>query len=82
MFSAADELNKRGLLKGLGHIRRVVAPPTLRRLGEQLVALHTPASPDYAARFGIVKSEGPSAASKTPSVRPTPRGGFASTLRP
>ena len=49
---------------------------------EQLVALHTPASPDYAARFGIVKSEGPSAASKTPSVRPTPRGGFASTLRP
>ena len=53
MLSVEDELNRWGLLKGIGGIIRFVAPPTLRAVGRQLVAMHSPATISYAARFGI-----------------------------
>ena len=53
MLSVEDELNKRGLLKGIGGIIRFIAPPTLRAIGQQLVAMHTPATSNYATRFGL-----------------------------
>ena len=89
MFSVEDELNKRGLLKGVGHISRFVASPTLRAIGRQLVALHTPATIDYAARFRIAKPESPRTVSKAPSARPprvvsspAPRSGSRRQARP
>jgi len=69
MFSVEDELNKRGLLKGIGHITRFVAPATLRAIGRQLVALHTPATVNYAARFGITTAQGPRTVSRGSEVR-------------
>ncbi len=53
LFSVEDELNKRGLLKGLGHLSRMVKSETLRAIGRQIVAMHTPGNVDYAARFGV-----------------------------
>jgi hypothetical protein len=64
MFSVEDELNKRGLLKGMGRLTQVVASSTIRAIGRQLVALHTPATIDYAARFGIAKPPGPRGAGR------------------
>jgi len=61
MFSVEEELNKRGLLKGMGHLSRLVASATLRAIGRQLVALHRPVTIDYAARFGIAKPPAPRA---------------------
>jgi hypothetical protein len=59
MFLVEDEVNRRGLLKGIGHITRFVALATLRAIGRQLVALHTPAPINYAARFGIATAQDP-----------------------
>jgi hypothetical protein len=73
MFSVEEELNKRGLLKGMGHLSRLVASATLRAIGRQLVALHRPATIDYAARFGIATLPGPPTGPHGPSARP-PRG--------
>jgi hypothetical protein len=70
MLSVEDELNKRGLLKGVGHLRRLVASATIRAIGRQLVALHTPATIDYAARFGIAKPRSPRTVSTPSSARP------------
>jgi hypothetical protein len=70
MLSVEDELNKRGLVKGIGHISRFVSSTTLREIGRQLVAMHTPATIDYAARFGIAKTSGFAAAPKVPNPRP------------
>ena len=61
MLSVEDELNKRALLKGIGHIMRFVSSPALRAIGRQLVALYTPATINYAARFGIA----PASATRT-----------------
>jgi hypothetical protein len=89
MFSVEDELNKRGLIKGLGHLTRLVGSATLRAIGRQLVALHTPATIDYAARFGIAKPPGPRTTPRTPSAHslresPTPptRSGVRRLARP
>ncbi len=68
LFSAEDELNKRGLFKGVGHIIRFVEPATIRAIGRQLVALHTPAIIDYAARFGISKPANALTVSKASSA--------------
>jgi len=57
MLSVEDELNKRGLFKGLGGISRFVASPTLREIGRRLVAMYTPATINYAARFGIATAQ-------------------------
>jgi hypothetical protein len=77
MLSVEDELNRRGLLKGVGHLSRLVASPKLRAMGRQLVALHTPATINYAARFGITAGSSPQIASRvnvtrSPRVSPAP----------
>jgi hypothetical protein len=72
-FSVEEELNKRGLLKGVGSLGRLVTSATLRAIGRHLVALHTPATYDYATRFGIAKPSGSRTVPQTASVRP-PRG--------
>ncbi len=79
LFSVEDELNKRGLLKGLGHIGRFVASDILRAIGRQLVAMHTPASIDYAVRFGLAPSKGSGSRSAAPE-NPLRFAGKSSTL--
>jgi hypothetical protein len=80
MLSVEDELNKRSLLKGLGHISRFIASPTLRAIGRKLVALHKPATFDYAARFGIPTMATPGTVSTASDARP-PRVALAPTPR-
>ncbi len=79
MLSVEDELNKRGLLKGVGHISRFVNSATIRAIGEQLIALHTPAAMDYAARFGMANLERPHAVSDRATAGPSQVAGSSST---
>lgn len=81
MFSAEDELNRRGLLKGIGHISRFVSSSTLREIGRQLVSLHRPATIDYAARFGT-SSAGRARAAHAPSGTQARRAAIVPTPRP
>lgn len=89
MLSVEGELDKRGLLKGIGGIIRFIAPPTLRAIGRQLVALHRPATINYAARFGIAsaaeaRTVSPASAMRSPRVAsaPTPRSAIRRKTRP
>jgi len=79
MLSVEDELNKRGIIQGIGHISRFVASPTLRAIGRQLVALHTPRTINYAAKFGLPSAQASRMASTAPDAR-APR--VASAARP
>lgn len=51
------KFEKERVLDTLGSMSRFVSKDTLEEIGRKLVALHQPASFDYAARFGIVKEE-------------------------
>ena len=46
------------------------ASATIRAIGLQLVALHTPATKNYADRFGVAKPARPATVSKVPNARP------------
>jgi hypothetical protein len=80
-LSVEDELNKRGLLKGVGHISRFVGSATIRAIGQQLIALHTPATMESVARFGMAKSEPPHVVSDRPIAGPPQVRGSSSTNR-
>jgi hypothetical protein len=80
MLSVEDDLNKQGLLKGIGGIRRFIASPTLRAIGHQLVAMHKPATINYAARFGLAAAQGSRTVSTASDTRPR-RVASAPTLR-
>jgi hypothetical protein len=89
MLSVEDELNRRGLLKGIGHIVHFVSSPTLRAIGQQLVAMHKPATVNHAGRFGIAsapRARTGSTAKDAPAPRvasaPTPRPAARRTARP
>jgi len=58
------QLDKEGVLETLGSMSRFISKDTLEDIGRKLVAMHQPASFDYAARFGIAKEE-------SVSLRPT-----------
>ncbi|HYD68869.1 nuclease-related domain-containing protein [Azospirillum sp.] len=46
-----------GMLSNLGSIMRAISSETLEMIGHKLVALHRPASVDYATRFGLKSVE-------------------------
>jgi hypothetical protein len=89
MLSVEEELNKRGLIQGVGRIIRFVDSATLRAIGRQLVSMHTPATINYAARLGIASAAGARAMSavsdeRAPGVAsaPTPQSAIRRKARP
>jgi len=58
--------------KGVTAFRRLVSTGTIEALARQLVALHRPASIDWAARFGLPASVRETAASIAPVAPPAP----------
>ncbi|MFZ4702785.1 MAG: hypothetical protein ACOYMG_22300 [Candidatus Methylumidiphilus sp.] len=64
------KFDKAGFLDVVGSLSRVVSSETLMDIGLKLVALHRPASFDYAARFGIAEHQTPSQKYEPAPVRP------------
>ena len=59
--------------KGIAAVRRLVSASTVEALARQLAALHRPASPDWAARFGLPASAPEPAVVEAPAPAPSHR---------
>jgi len=62
------EIDKEGLLDTVASMTRFVSPETIENIGKQLVALHVPATFDFAAKFGIAEVEAQPKQAREPAV--------------
>jgi hypothetical protein len=67
--------------KGVTAFRRLVSASTIEALARQLAALHRPASPDWAARFGLPASAPEPAVVEAPAPAPSRRASCESCAR-